>query len=210
MTVLSTKERILDTTEKIISEKGFSGISLRSLSNIAQTNLAAVNYHFGNKEKLIEEMLERRLNNLFELRIKLLDELESGSDSPCNLRQILEAFIAPALTMSNDNHQGGKRFMQVLARAYAEKSEFLHELLSKKYANVIKRFATALQRACQELDKKVIFWRFHFIMGSLVYVMADFGASSRSGGMSEPEYFNTCCKELIDFAQCSLQNTPEK
>ncbi|HPI96888.1 MAG TPA: TetR/AcrR family transcriptional regulator, partial [Gammaproteobacteria bacterium] len=127
MTVLSTKERILDTTEKIISEKGFSGISLRSLSNIAQTNLAAVNYHFGNKEKLIEEMLERRLNNLFELRIKLLDELESGSDSPCNLRQILEAFIAPALTMSNDNHQGGKRFMQVLARAYAEKSEFLHE-----------------------------------------------------------------------------------
>jgi AcrR family transcriptional regulator len=204
MTVLSTKERILNTTEKIISEKGFSSISLRTISTTAKTNLAAVNYHFGNKEKLIEMMLERRLDNLFQLRINLLDALESGSDKPCNLKQILEAFIAPALTMSNDNHQGGKRFMQVLARAYAEKSEYLHDLLSKRYADVIKRFATALQRTTPYLDEKTVFWRFHFIMGALVYVMADFGASSRSNELSETEYFNICCQELIGFAVSSL------
>ena len=207
MTVLSTKERILNTTEKIISEKGFSSISLRTISTNAKTNLAAVNYHFGNKEKLIEMMLERRLDNLFQLRINLLDELEAGTTKPCNLKQILEAFIAPALTMSNDNHQGGKRFMQVLARAYAEKSEYLHTLLSKRYADVIKRFAIALQRACPDLDDKVVFWRFHFIMGSLIYVMADFGASSMSTELSESEYFNICCNELIDFSISSLSKT---
>ena len=207
MTVLSTKERILNTTEKIISEKGFSSISLRTISNEAKTNLAAVNYHFGNKEKLIEMMLERRLNNLFQLRINLLDKLESGSSEPCNIKQVLEAFIAPAITMSNDNHQGGKRFMQVLARAYAEKSEYLHTLLSKRYANVIKRFAIAIQRACPHLADQVIFWRFHFIMGSLIYVMADFGASSRSNDLSDTEYFNACCNELIDFAVNSLSKT---
>ena len=208
MTILSTKERILNTTEELISDKGFSSISLRTISSKAKTNLAAVNYHFGNKEKLIEMMLERRLNNLFELRVNLLDKLESGSDKPCNLKQILEAFIAPALTMSNDNHQGGKRFMQVLARAYAEKSNYLHDLLSAHYADVIKRFATAIQRACPELDKQTVFWRFHFIMGSLVYVMADFGASSRANTLSDKDYFNTCCKELIDFAIASLGKTP--
>ncbi|VAW37149.1 Predicted transcriptional regulator for fatty acid degradation FadQ, TetR family [hydrothermal vent metagenome] len=204
MTVLSTKERILNTTEKIISEKGFSGISLRIISTNAKTNLAAVNYHFGNKEKLIEMMLQRRLDNLFQLRINLLDNLESGSDKPCNLKQIFAAFISPALTMSNDDHQGGKRFMQVIARAYAEKSQYLHSLLSKRYASVIKRFAVAIQRSCPHLDKDVVFWRFHFIMGSLIYVMADFGASSRSSELSETEYFNTCCNELIDFAANSL------
>ena len=207
MTVLSTKERILNTTEQIISEKGFSSISLRTISSDAKTNLAAVNYHFGNKENLIEMMLERRLDNLFQLRINLLDNLEAGSALPCNLRQVLEAFIAPALTMSNDNHQGGKRFMKVLARAYAEKSEYLHSLLSKRYADVIKRFSIAMQRACPELDKNVVFWRFHFIMGALVYVMADFGASSRSTGKTEAEYFKTCCDELIDFSVSSLSNT---
>ncbi len=207
MTVLSTKERILNTTEQIISEKGFSSISLRTISTNANTNLAAVNYHFGNKEKLIERMIERRMDNLFQLRLSLLDDLESGSDQPCNLRQILQAFIAPALTMSNDNHQGGKRFMLVLARAYAEKSSFLHNLLSHRYAEVIKRFATAIQRSTPHLDKKIIFWRFHFIMGSLIYVMSDFGASSRTSGMSDKDYFNTCCNELIDFAMCSLSES---
>ncbi len=204
MTVLSTKERILNTTEKLISEKGFSGISLRTISTHAKTNLAAVNYHFGNKEKLIEDMMERRLNNLFELRINLLDELEAGSNKPCNLKQVLEAFIAPALTMSNDNHQGGKQFMQVLARAYAEKSDYLHSLLSIRYADVIKRFGLAIQRACPELNEQAVFWRFHFIMGALIYVMADFGASSRSNDLSEIEYFKICCDELIDFALASL------
>jgi AcrR family transcriptional regulator len=206
MSVLSTKERILNTTEQIISEKGFSSISLRTISANAKTNLAAVNYHFGNKEKLIEMMLERRLDNLFQLRINLLDNLESGSSQPCNLKQVLEAFIAPALTMSSDNHQGGKLFMKVLARAYAEKSEYLHSLLSKRYANVIKRFAKAIARTSPHLDERVIFWRFHFIMGSLVYVMADFGASSRSNELTDSEYFNICCKELIDFALSSLNN----
>jgi AcrR family transcriptional regulator len=113
MSVLSTKERILNTTEKLISEKGFNSISLRTISTNAKTNLAAVNYHFGNKEKLIEMMLERRLDNLFQLRISMLDKLDSRTAQPCNLKQVLEAFISPALTMSNDNHQGGKRFMQV-------------------------------------------------------------------------------------------------
>jgi AcrR family transcriptional regulator len=205
MTVLSTKERILNTTEKIISEKGFSSISLRTISANAKTNLAAVNYHFGNKEKLIEMMLKRRLDKLFQLRINLLDELESSSTQPCNLKQVLDAFIAPALTMSNDNHQGGQRFMKVLARAYAEKSEYLHTLLSNRYADVIKRFASAISRTRPQLEEKVIFWRFHFIMGSLVYVMADFGASSRANELSDAEYFDICCKELIDFALCSLR-----
>lgn len=204
MTVLSTKERILNTTEKLISEKGFSGISLRTISTNAKTNLAAVNYHFGNKEKLIEMMLERRLDNLFELRVNLLDKLECGRSNPCNLKHILKAFIAPALTMSNDNHQGGKRFMQVLARAYAEKSEFLHSLLSKRYAKVIKRFAQSIQRAAPHLKESVVFWRFHFIMGALIYVMADFGASTKTSDLSESDYFNLCCSELIDFALTSL------
>ena len=204
MTVLSTKERILNTTEQIISEKGFSSISLRTISTTAKTNLAAVNYHFGNKEKLIERMIERRMDNLFQMRLNMLDKLEAGSDKPCNLRQVLQAFIAPALTMSNDNHQGGKRFMLVLARAYAEKSEFLHNLLTNRYAEVIKRFAQALKRSAPHLDSKTIFWRFHFIMGSLIYVMSDFGASSRSSELSDKEYFNTCCNELIDFAVCAL------
>ena len=93
-------------------------------------------------------------------------------------------------------------------RAYAEKSEFLHGLLSKRYAANIKRFAVAIHRSCPNLDDRTIFWRFHFIMGSLIYVMADFGAASIHSQLTESEYFNTCCKQLINFALCAFGEKP--
>jgi len=206
MTTLSTKERILNSTEKLIAEQGFTALSIRKISLKAHTNLAAINYHFGNKEQLINQVLERRLNNLFDVRMKMLHDLNQGdSDKKCNLEQILHAFIAPALFMINDEHQGGKVFMKVLARAYAEQSDSLHELLAKRYTPIIKEFAEAIHLSCPELPRQTIFWRFHFIIGALTYAMSDFGGSSMSKQMPEAEYFNTSVKELIQFAVSALQ-----
>ncbi len=205
MTTLSTKERILNSTEKLIAEHGFAELSIRKISLKAHTNLAAINYHFGNKEQLINQVLERRLNNLFEVRMKMLHDLNQGDEKlACNLEQILHAFIAPALYMINDEHQGGKVFMKVLARAYAEQSDSLHDLLAKRYTPIIKEFAEAIHLACPELPKNTIFWRFHFIIGALTYAMGDFGASSMAKQMPEAEYFNKSVEELIQFAVASL------
>jgi AcrR family transcriptional regulator len=205
MTTLSTKERILNSTENLIAESGFAELSIRKISQQAHTNLAAINYHFGNKQQLINQVLERRLNNLFQVREKMLHELNQGNkEMVCNLEQILHAFIAPALYMINDRHQGGRVFMKVLARAYAEQSEALHELLATRYTNTIKEFAEAINLACPTLPKQTIFWRFHFIIGALTYTMGDFGASSMAKQMPEAEYFNKSVDELIQFAVSSL------
>ncbi len=204
MTVLSTKERILNSTEELVAESGFCELTMRQISHHAKTNLAAINYHFGSKQSLINHMLERRLDTLFEMRLKRLDELENGSDRPCVLKQVLEAFIEPALVISNDEHMGGQRFMKILARAYAERSEFLHALLSSRYAAVIKRFANAIERACPHLQTNTIFWRFHYIMGALTYVMADFGAASKTSHMTEQEFFATCSRQLVNFSLAAL------
>lgn len=205
MTTLSTKDRILNTTEQLIAEYGFSGISIRKISQAAQSNLAAINYHFGNKQQLINEVLERRLNNLFAIRQSMLDDLNQGEKKACVLEQVLHAFIAPALFMINDKNQGGKTFMIVLARAYAEQGEHLHQLMTTKYTDTIKAFADAIHQSAPHLDKETVFWRFHFIIGSLTYAMSDFGASSMSKQMSEAEYFNKSVEELITFAVQSLQ-----
>jgi AcrR family transcriptional regulator len=204
MTVLSTKERILNSTEELVAESGFCELTMRQISTHANTNLAAINYHFGSKQSLINHMLERRLDTLFSMRLKRLDELENGSQQPCLLRQVLEAFIEPALVISNDQRMGGRRFMKILARAYAERSEFLHDLLTSRYADTIKRFASAIERACPHLDPQTVFWRFHFIMGSLTYVMADFGAASKTSHMDEKTFFATCSQQLVNFALASL------
>ena len=49
----STKERILGAAEELFARNGFAGASLRELTSTAKVNLAAVNYHFGSKDNLV-------------------------------------------------------------------------------------------------------------------------------------------------------------
>ncbi|WP_323135376.1 helix-turn-helix domain-containing protein, partial [Dyella silvatica] len=60
----STKERSLGAAEVLFAQHGFDGASLRQLTAAAGVNLAAVNYHFGSKDRLIEEVFRRRLDEL--------------------------------------------------------------------------------------------------------------------------------------------------
>src|ERR1700754_478203 len=113
----STKERILGAAEALFARHGFAGASLRQVTAAANVNLAAVNYHFGSKENLINEVFRRRLDDLNAERLKAL--IQAQSQPGFGLDQALAAFVNPALAMSGDTH-GGSAFVRVLARAYAE------------------------------------------------------------------------------------------
>lgn len=204
MNIPPTRERILDSTEKLLAEQGFAGVSVRKISRAATANVAAVNYHFGNKSELIKCVLKRRLNHLFEVRQAMLDELQNNN-AKYSLQAVLKAFIIPALRMASQPKQGGRTFMIVLARAYAEKSEDLHQLMTDKYLKTVKNFAEAIQQTVPHLSTNTVFWRFHFIIGSLTYAMSDFGASSISKQLSSDDYLNTLAVKLIDFAVAALR-----
>lgn len=57
-----TVERILDAAEQLFARYGFAETSLRQITTKAKVNLAAVNYHFGSKQSLIQAVLMRVLN----------------------------------------------------------------------------------------------------------------------------------------------------
>jgi AcrR family transcriptional regulator len=57
---LDTRERIMKyTLELIQNEKDFSKITVRKIIQNAGVSLSAVNYHFGSKEKLINEVIKK-------------------------------------------------------------------------------------------------------------------------------------------------------
>jgi AcrR family transcriptional regulator len=55
-----TRERILDQAEILFAQKGYQAVSVREITTAAHCNLAAVNYHFGNKENLYLEVFRAR------------------------------------------------------------------------------------------------------------------------------------------------------
>ena len=65
---------------------------MRQITSAAGVNLAAVNYHFGSKEALVQAVLKRRLEGVNRERLRLLDELEAAG-GPRQPSQIVDAFF---------------------------------------------------------------------------------------------------------------------
>ncbi len=168
-----TKSRILDAAEHLFMEHGFEATSLRSLTAAASVNLAAVNYHFGSKEELFQAVLTRRLDGMNQERIDLLAKLErDAGERPVPCEKILSAMLIPALRLARDEKRGGKNFLRLLGRAYADPAPFIRTFLSEQYADMIGRFKEAFLRSLPHLTRQELTWRLHFVMGALSYTLA--------------------------------------
>ncbi|HEY7951721.1 MAG TPA: TetR/AcrR family transcriptional regulator [Solirubrobacteraceae bacterium] len=53
----ATKTALLDAAKQLILEQGYAGTSVRDIAAASGTNLSAVNYHFGSREKLLNQAL---------------------------------------------------------------------------------------------------------------------------------------------------------
>lgn len=199
----STKDRILGAAEELFAQFGFSGTSLRQVTSRADVNIAAVNYHFGSKENLVNEVFRRRMDDMSSQRMKALNA--AVQEHPGELEPILAAFVEPALALAQDRHGGGA-FVRVLARAYAEKNDSLRKFLSDHYGHVLREFAKAIAADMPELSKEALYWRLDFLAGALTYAMADFGLIKRPAGVSEIAHRERAARELIRFAAAGFKS----
>jgi AcrR family transcriptional regulator len=172
-TSADTKTRILDAAEKLFVEHGFEATSLRSLTSAAGVNLAAVNYHFGSKEELFQAVLTRRLDPMNQERIELLGRIErEAGGRALSCEKILFAMLIPALKLARDEKRGGKNFLRLVGRAYADPAPFIRHFLSAQYAGMIGRYKEAFLTALPHLSRQELTWRLHFVMGALSYTLA--------------------------------------
>ena len=76
---MDNKEAIIQETIKLIEEKGerLDEITVREICKRASVGLGLVNYHFGNKEKLIEQCIERMINGT----VKRFQNIREKTDS---------------------------------------------------------------------------------------------------------------------------------
>lgn len=198
----STKDRILHAAEELFAQQGFASTSLRQVTSRADVNIAAVNYHFGSKDNLVNEVFRRRMD---EMSAQRLLALKLAVDTrPGELEPILSAFVEPALAMAQDRHGGGA-FIRVIARAYAESNEGLRKFLSEQYGHVLREFAKAIDGCVPGLGKEELYRRLDFLSGALTYAMADFGLIKRPHGVSEATHRQRAAAALIRFTAAGFK-----
>ena len=199
----STKDRILHAAEELFAAQGFATTSLRQVTSRADVNIAAVNYHFGSKDNLVNEVFRRRMD---EMSAERLAALKTAIDKhPGELEPVLAAFVEPALAMAQDRHGGGA-FIRVIARAYAESNDGLRKFLSDQHGHVLREFAKAISTCVDGLSKEELYWRLDFLGGALTYAMADFGLIKRPDGVSEAAHRERGARELIRFAAAGFKS----
>jgi AcrR family transcriptional regulator len=161
-----TKQRILDTAERLFGQQGYSSTSLRQIINEAGVNLAAVHYHFGSKQELLDDLVMRKAQPVNEARLAGLDRLEAEANGdPIAVEKILDAFLAPTAEAADRDPQ----FVKMMGRLIAE--DLLAELVERHFQGVLTRMTTALRRSLSNLPDDEFIWRLHFMIGAMAHTM---------------------------------------
>jgi AcrR family transcriptional regulator len=170
----TTCTRMLDAAEQLFAERGFAETSLRDITQLAQVNLAAVNYHFGSKLGLIQAVLDRYLA-LYMPRLNdaLLNiSVASGNTLP----DLLRAFMVPLLGLRDVKAEAPMLFMQLLGRGYIDGQGHLRTFVTQRYGEVLKLITLRFTQLLPGLKSEELFWRLHFALGSSFFVMSSFDA----------------------------------
>jgi AcrR family transcriptional regulator len=194
----SSREKLVQSAERLFAERGFDGVSVRDIANEAQVNSALVGYYFRGKEGLLAEVYTRHCKPLNAERTRLLKECSSRGRSP-SLEEILGAFIRPSLEATGDGH-GKHSFSRLRAILSAENSSLLEQLVAQNFDESSKAFVNALCRCLPHLSGEDVFWRFHFLLGTIYYTATGpHRIKTLTKGRCDPSDPLATSEELIPF-----------
>jgi AcrR family transcriptional regulator len=176
------KRRLFLAAEALVAERGFEAVSSRDITAAAEVNVAAINYYYGSKNKLLFEVFKARAGELNRERAALLSA--AIARDPRDAPAILRAFIEPPTLWVSDERKTALRFLN---RSRSEGPQEIRDVILKDVRH-LKLFADALITALPHLDREEVLWRLHFAQGVLHHnSAADYARLDLlSGGLCTP------------------------
>lgn len=172
-TVPDTKGKILDAAEALFAAKGFRGTTMRAITGKADVNLAAVNYHFGSKQSLLEEVIKRRIIPLNRIRRERLEEVRDiakNKGHALDIKDVMYAFIEPTLQFK-DSSPGAKNFFTFIGRSFTDPDNTVRQVFLKFIKPIFHLLSEITTEALPQHPRELIFWRLMFSMGALFHTI---------------------------------------
>lgn len=104
MTVIrdtETRERLLTAAERLFADRGFKKVTVRDICRAARANVAAVNYHFGDKLGLYREVMQAAIDGMRGTN-DAARQAGEGQPPEEQLRRYIAIFVHRLLTPGND------------------------------------------------------------------------------------------------------------
>lgn len=201
-TSLDTPTQLLNAAEELFAAHGYSGTSLRSIARAAEANIAAVNYHFGSKEKLFVATVQRIAKPLLEAQFHRLDQVLLEQPT---VESVLQAFLAPPLKLicqAPDNR--GLIQAQFMGRCRGEPT--IQPLAEKAFSESHRRFVAALKQALPDKSAAELKWRLDMVIAMLIRVIcsANLPGALLQGNSSEE--IDEAIAKLVQFAAAAMKS----
>lgn len=196
--MIDTKEKILDSAQRLIGSQGYAATSVRHIISEAGVNLAAIHYHFGSKADLLDAVIARKADLVNANRLKLLDrvEAEAGAGPVC-VKKVLEAWFLPMAEAADHDPS----FVLLMGRLMAE--GMLQTIVEKHFRIPAERIARALRTAIPQLPDEEFRWRMHFMFGAMAHTMC--GRNEVTGLGGDTRDFSGRIDRLITFLIAGFQ-----
>jgi AcrR family transcriptional regulator len=139
-----TRERLLDAAEELIAERGPTRVTVRDITSLAGANTAAVNYHFGSKDRLLEALVGRGADLFGSRRSDLLAAADGSLDG------VVRAIVRATADLVVDHDGGGRRWLR--CKLQMRGSDAATALVHRAFGPYTEEVLTALAAVTPHLD----------------------------------------------------------
>lgn len=198
-------DRILDAAEDLFSKRGFDGVTIREVTELAQVDSALVHYYFTTKQGLFDAVLGRRAEQVFAERIQAFDELERPGAPATTVEDAVRAFIQPLLRRAETGDIGWKNYFRLLSVVNNDPNHVAQSVMSY-FDPVVHRLIDALVRALPQASREELFWCFHFLTGSLTLALSRTGRLDRvSGGLCKSDDLASIEPRMVEYCAAGFR-----
>lgn len=187
---IATRQKLVEAATILFAENGVAKVTLRELTSYAKVNLAAVNYHFGSKEGLTETVFDVLSARINATRISNLNRILADAKLACtlpSLESIVAAFILPYVQVGPDS--SGRLLAHLILMHRLEPTAMSCRIIEKHFDDMASRFIAAFRIACPDVDPVEFYWRYNFMVNTVVLAVTDEAAGNRisrlSGGVAD-------------------------
>lgn len=120
-----TRGRLLDEARRLFAAQGFRNVTVREICQAAHANVAAVNYHFGDKMGLYREVLDPAIAVMQETTV-VAREAGKGGTSEEKLRAYISIFMQRVI-----GHGRASWIHQLMIHEMAEPTAALDDIIDR-------------------------------------------------------------------------------
>lgn len=196
----TTRDRILDAAEALFADRGYYAAPMRDIAAAADVPTSLITHHFGTKEELFREVIERRVpDQIADMQRELADAKAVTNGGPVSIEAFIHAYIGPMLLRSASGDPGWKNYARLLGLAMhgRQYAQFLKPMIGY-YDPITNTFMDELRRIYPHADARDMHWAVYFLQSAILHVLVEAGMVDRqSGGLCRSDDLETILDQMV-------------